>query len=183
MALPDLLVQIFSRHAVYLEGYKTHAAKEFDAFLRDMEADILKQLAAVDDFDTIKGQRLNRLLKAVRKTLDAGFGDYEAVWRKQLEELAEYEGGFTVRAFGQVTPIEMVLPSPAQMLTAAFAQPLDMKGTDGGSLLESFFANWTGKTKQRIEGAIRLGAAQGQTLNQVTRRIRGTKARNYRDGC
>ena len=178
---PDHLIDIYSRHAVYLEGAKTKAVGEFERFLKDMEADILRKLDGVD-LETLKGRRLNALLKAVRKTLDNGFGNYEAVWRKQLEELAEYESGFTKRALQEVVDADFALPSPAQIMTAAFARPLDVAGIDGGSLLEVFFKNWTDKTKQRIEGAIRLSAAQGETLDQLIRRIRGTRAAKYADG-
>lgn len=179
---PDLLIQIYSRHAVYLEGAKTHAVSEFDAFLRDMEADVLTQLSKVDDIESLRGRKLNALLKAIRKTLDAGFGNYEAVWRKQLEELAKYESGFTTRALGQVVDADFALPSPAQIMTAAFARPLDVAGIDGGSLLEAFFADWTGRTKKRVEGAIRQAVAQGQSLPELVRRLRGTRAAKYRDG-
>lgn len=180
--LPDLLVQIASRHAVYLEGLKTGYAGEFERFLKDMEADILAQLRRIDNPESLTGQRLDQLLRAIRRTLDSGFNDYERVFREQLAELAEYESGFAARAINQVADVQMILPSPAQLITAAFSQPLGVKGTDGGKLLEPFFRDWTDKTKDRITGAIRLAAAQGQSTPDLVRRIRGTRAARYQDG-
>lgn len=181
MPTPDLLIEIAARHAIYLEGHKTHIVNAFDTFLRDMETDLLSQIS-VTDMDGLKGRRLNALLKAVRGTLETGFGDYEAVWRKQLLEFAEYESGFEVRALKQVVGAQVVLPSPAQIMTAAFAAPLSVQGIHEGMLLEPFFRDWTGKTRTRVEGAIRLAAAQGQTTAQLVRTLRGTRAAKYRDG-
>lgn len=179
---PDILIEIATRHQVHLERLKTGAQGEFDRFLRGMQRDIIAQLSQVEDMDSLKGRRLQRLLRAVRETLKAGFADYEAVWRKQLEELAEYEGGFEVRALQKTFGVDFTLPSPSQLVTAAFAKPLSVKGIDEGALLQSFFDGWTDKTYRRVEGAIRLSAAQGESLPQAIRRLRGTKARNYRDG-
>lgn len=178
----DLLTQIASRHAVYLEGAKTRYVNEFEDFLKDMERDILAQLRRVDDFESFSGRRLNVLLKAVRDTLDSGFGNYEDAWRLQLAELMEYEADFEARSLGQVVKADFNLPSPAQLMTAAFSRPLSVSGVDGGSLLEPFFRTWTERAKQRVEGAIRLGSAQGLTTQEVVRRIRGTRKGRYRDG-
>ena len=179
---PNILVEIATRHQVHLERLKTGAQGEFDQFLRQMQRDIIRQLSEIEDMGSLRGRRLNRLLKAVRETLSAGFGNYEAVWRQQLEDLAEYEGGFEVRNLQRLFGVDFTLPSPSQMVTAAFAKPLSVQGIDQGALLQSFFDGWTDKTFRRVEGAIRLSAAQGESLTQAIRRLRGTRARNYRDG-
>lgn len=182
MPTPDLLVQIASRHAVYLEGAKTRYAREFERFLEAMQDDILARLARVDP-QSLTASRLDRLLKAVRTTLDDGFGDYERVWRQQLGELSEYEAGFELRSLQQLgLDVDLTLPAPAQVFTAAFAQPLSVEGPDQGKLLASFYRDWTDRNKVRITNAIRLAAAQGQTTEQLVRRIRGTRAVKYRDG-
>lgn len=178
----DLLVEIASRHAVHLEGVKTRYAREFQRFLEAMETDILKRLATVDP-QTITASRLERLLKAVRGTLDDGYRDYEKVWRQQLKELAEYEAGFEVRSLQQLGgDLEFVLPTPNQIFTAAFAQPLSVDGADGGKLLRPFYRDWTNRAKTRIVNAIRLASAQGQTTAELVRRIRGTRAAKFKDG-
>lgn len=182
MPTPDLLVQIATRHAVHLEGVKTRYAREFERFLEQMENDILARLAKSDP-QSITTARLERLLKAVRATLDEGFGDYQKVWRQQIRELGEYEAGFEVRALQQLgMNREFVLPSPSQIFTAAFSRPLSVEGVDNGKLLEPFYRTWTDRNKIRIVNAIRLAAAQGQTTDELVRKIRGTRAAKYRDG-
>ena len=179
---PDLLVQIASRHAVHLEGAKTRYVDAFEEFLEAMRLDIEAQIKGVNDPESFRGVRLNRLLQAVSDTLDAGFGDYEAVWLEQIRELGVYEADFEARALGQVVRADFNIPTPSQIYTAAFARPLSVAGVDEGSLLEAFFKSWTEKSKSRVEGAIRLGFAQGQTTDEIVRRIRGTRRGKYRDG-
>lgn len=179
---PNVLVEIATRHQIHLERLKTGYAGAFDEFLREMQKDVVAQLSGVEDMESLKGRKLTALLKAIRKTLADGFGNYEKVWRDQLAELGLYEAEFEGRALAQVVDHDFTLPSPAQLYTAAFARPLSVEGPDQGQLLESFFANWSEKTYRRVEGAIRLSAAQGESLPQAIRRLRGTKARRYKDG-
>lgn len=179
---PDLLVQIASRHAVHMEGVKTGYVRAFEAFLRAMEKDILSQLALIDEPDSFRGARLNKLMKAISKTLDGGFGNYETVWRNQLRELGTYEADFELRALQKVVKADFTLPSPSQLYTSAFSRPLSVNGIYGGSLLDAFFEGWTDNAKRRIEGAVRLGFAQGKTTAEIVRNIRGTRKNGFRDG-
>lgn len=179
---PDLLVQIASRHAVYMEGAKTRYVRDFETFLKLMEDDILAQLSTVDDAESFRGARLNRLLAAIRETIEGGFGDYETVWRNQLRELGAYEAEFELKSLKQVVNVDFDLPTPSQLYNAAFARPLSVAGADEGSLLEPFSRNWTNRAKQRIEGAIRVGFAQGKTTQEIVRSIRGTRKGRFRDG-
>jgi len=180
--LSDLLTEIASRHAVHLEGLKTGYVREFERFLKAMQDDLIGQLSRIDDPSNLTGRRLNRLLEAVRETLRAGFADYGAVWREQIEALARYEGEFTLRALDRVADAQFVLPTPVQLITAAFTQPLHVEGVDGGKLLEPFYRDWTSKTFDRVTGAIRLASAQGQSTPELVRRLRGTRAARFKDG-
>ena len=180
--LSDLLVQIFTRHAVYIEGVKTKTIDDFAPFLKNIKREITQELASVEDFGNLRGQRLNRLLRVISGSLENQFKDYEKVWREVLSELAEYESAFSLKALNKVAAVDLSSPAPAQIMTAAFAQPLDVKGVDSGKLLSKFYRDWTDKTKDRVTGAIRLGAAQGKTLQQLVQQIKGSKKARYKDG-
>ena len=77
---------------------------------------------------------------------------------------------------------DFTLPAPRQLEAAAYSRPLSVAGPDKGKLLEPFFRDWSAKTYTRVEGAIRLGYAQGQTTNQILQTIRGTRAGRFQDG-
>lgn len=182
MTTPNLLIEIATRHAVHLEGVKTRYAREFETFLKAMEKDILAQIAKANP-ETISAQRLERLLKTVRATLDEKYNDYAKVWRQQLKELGVYESQFEVKAAQSIgLKLEAILPTANQIFTAAFAEPLSVEGPDNGKLLYDFYRSWTERDKVRIVNAIRLASAQGQTTDALVRKIRGTRAAGYKDG-
>ena len=178
---PSQLIDVATRHQVFLERLKSHEAAKFEAFLRAMDRDLLRQLAG-KDLTAYKIQRLNTLLAAVRKGMH---GHWEGYW-KQLRsgavELAAYEAGFEARTLGQVTGRAFAVPTTNQLMTAALAAPLGVTGANGGQLLEPFFRDWSNRTIMRVEGAIRLAAAQGQTTGQLLQTLRGTRARGFQDG-
>ena len=179
---PDISVEIASRHAVYLEGLKTGHAAKFDKFLKAMQRDILAQVRMIDDPATMTAKRLNGLLRAINETLKVGAVNYEKVWRAQILELGEYAAEFEVRALGKVLKYDFTLPSPNQLASAAFSTPLSASGIYEGMLLDPFFKDIIGKTRQRVAGAVRLISAQGGTTQDLVRKIRGTRAGRFKDG-
>lgn len=179
---PDRSIEIASRHAVYLEGLKTGYANEFAKFLKVMQRDIIDQMRGINDPASMSYQRRNALLRAVNDTIKAGVTNYEKVWLSQVSELGQYAADFEMRALGQVLKHDYVLPSPNQLANAAFSTPLSAKGIYEGQLLKPFFKDIMGKTAQRVQGAIRLASAQGQTTQELVRRIMGTRAAKFKDG-
>ena len=59
---------------------------------------------------------------------------------------------------------------------------MSIENYSGKPLMESFIRDYTGKQVQRIQTTIQQGYAQGRTVSQITRDIRGTKRLNYSDG-
>lgn len=177
------LLDIAIRHAAHLEGLKANEVAKFDAFLRAMDKDIREKLGSVDITDFTRA-RLERQIKAVSAALRGQHDKYGKVWAQSIDDLAEYEAGFEGRSLERVvTGVEFALPSTKQLMAAVWNTPLgDISAADGGKMLQGFLDGHTAKQIQRVEGAIRLGYAEGQTTAQVVRRIRGTKAANFSDG-
>jgi len=179
---PDLTVEIASRYAVYLEGVKEGNVRKFDKFIREMQADILRQIRAIDDPASLTKKRLNEILRAVNEAVQTGAANYEKIWRAQALELGEYAAQFEIKAMGRVVRADFLLPTPNQLAAAAFATPLGAEGIYEGMLLDAFFKDVSSKTKTRVAGAVRLVAAQGGTTQDLVRRIRGTRASKFKDG-
>jgi hypothetical protein len=66
--------------------------------------------------------------------------------------------------------------APAQVYAAALARPFQ------GGLLKDWAASVDANRMTAVRNAIRVGFVQGQTTDQIVRRIRGTKALGYSDG-
>lgn len=180
---PPHLIEIATRHQLYLERLKAEGLKAFGPFLVEMDRAIRAQIAGVNLTEFTLPQ-LEVQIEAIRAALTGTYADYRRVWLEQLEELASYEAGFETRSLGEtiISKVQFTLPSDTQLLTAVLSTPLSVKGPDGGKLLQPFFKDVSEQAIKRVEGAIRMGYAQGQTTGDILKVIRGTKAAGYKDG-
>lgn len=176
------LIEIASRHQAQYERLKSHEVKSFDNFLKLLDEDLRKQLSR-SDLTLFTRSRLEKQLALIREIIRGIYDDYEKTWRDSMIEAAKYEAEFEKTALDRVViNHEFVLPTETQISAAVFARPLSVEGINNGALLDQFFRGLPDSTIKRVEGAIRLGFAQGQTTQQVINRIRGTAKARYTDG-
>lgn len=179
---PSLLIDIASRHQVYLEGHKTQIAKTFDKFLLKMSRQIERRLTR-GDLTTYNRDRLEALLDSVKSDMSDQYRRYYGVWSEQIIDLAQYEAGFEARSLAQVMKHDFEIPSKTQIKSAVMSIPLhSIKGPDGGKLLKSFYRGWTDKSVDATVGVIRSGYFQGKTTPQIVREVKGTAGAGFRDG-
>lgn len=179
MQSPQLTDQT-TRHAVYLERLKGGEVRKFADFLREMDASITKRLSNKELTDYTRG-RLERLLRAVREDLTGILNSYQTQLELSLLNLGEYESEFEAKSLARLG-VETVIPAAAQVRAAIFSQPLHVTGAQGGKLLEPFIADWTRSDAEFVTNKIRQGAYEGLTNAQIRTAIRGTVARNFKDG-
>lgn len=177
------LIDIATRHQVHLERVKSGYLSDFDQFLKRMADDITRKLSGSTKLTDYTVTRLEKLLSAIQTTLRDTYKDYGKVYFQMVKDVAEYESIFETKTLNAnvITP-QFTLPPPAQVRSAVLNAPLSVAGPDGGSLLEPLFSRWSERTILRIDGAIRMGYAQGQTTFQVLQRITGTRAAGFNDG-
>jgi len=68
------------------------------------------------------------------------------------------------------------LSSPELIFAAVQAKPFE------GRLLASWVEGMSAARIDRVETAIRMGIVEGQTIDEIIRRLKGTRAMNYTDG-
>lgn len=179
----DALITIATRHQSHYERLKAHEVKKFDPFLRKMDRELRASLAG-DDITDFTRARMEKKIRQIGALLNGTFNDYQKVWTDSIKDAAIYEAGFESRSLAQVVKgVDFALASDSQIVAAVFNTPLgDIPGPGGGQLLESYFDQESKALVRKVEGAIRSGYAEGQTTEQVIRRIRGTKKANFTDG-
>lgn len=177
------LIDISVRHAVYVQQYSAHVAKQFDDFLLKMSKSIDKRLAD-KDITEFTERRLQKLLKHTNEDMRDVYGKHYGVWREQLIDFADYEAGFEKRTMERVYGIvDFDIPPRVQLRAAVLSTPLSgITGADNGLLLNQIYSRWSGATIRRIEGIIRGGYYQGLTTQDIVRQIKGTRGLKYKDG-
>ena len=150
MAVPNELVEVATRHQVFLERLKSGQVNQFDRFLKNIDRDIRRRLSGVDLTDYGR-QRLKTLLKSVDEMLAGHFDEFRSAAFNDLFALAESEAGFEARAIDNiVVNTTAAVPGTEQVIAAIRAQPLSVRGPDGGKLLSGFFNDWTQTERSRF---------------------------------
>jgi SPP1 gp7 family putative phage head morphogenesis protein len=182
MATPELLIEISTRHQIFLEGSKTRIANTYTPFLLNISKIIDKKLSGKDLTEFTKS-RFDKLRESITADLSDQYKEYYGVWREQIVDLAEYEAGFEARSLAQVAPVEYVIPTRSMLNQAVMNTPLtsikDIRGTES---LQAFYKGWSEGTIEKTTNIIRDGYYIGKTTPQIVREIKGTAGLKFKDG-
>jgi SPP1 gp7 family putative phage head morphogenesis protein len=172
------------RHMVFLERYKIGTVRKIIALLNKSDADLRDQLAARLSGITARGyklsanetKRLEDLLSELTKLRSDMYSLADQETREQIKELAVYEADFQARIIESAVDVELTRPAASQVRAAALSRPFQ------GRLLREWYKGLEDKDAFRLRDAVKIGITQGQTTDQIVRRVVGTRANQYRDG-
>lgn len=172
-------------HALYLSRYSTGTAKKMVKLLNDSDKELsARLLVALEDADadSLTVQRLNTLLRDVRKFNSQAVEHVFSALGNDLRDYASYEAQYQYDLLSHLLPdivterYPLTGLSPHQVYAAAMARPFQ------GRLLSEWADNIADDRMTRINNAVRLGYLNGDTTEQIIRKIRGSRARQYKDG-
>jgi SPP1 gp7 family putative phage head morphogenesis protein len=131
------------------------------------------------DPDSFSRQRLERLLDEIRGINAEAVAEIEIGLDDELREFGSYESEWQAREIQSAVPIEINItqPSPDQVYAAVQSRPFD------GMILGDQVRQYGNARVQQIERAVRQGWIEGETIQRIARRVRGTRAANYTDGA
>ncbi len=184
-SLNDRLQDEVVSHAVDLQQYGNHLVARIVATLNKTDADLIGRLqAALDGLPASAAtvDRLEALLVSVRALNLEAYRQIERELTDQLRALADYEAAHQAELFRAelppaiVTRVGVVAVNAEQVFAAALARPFQ------GRLLREWAADIGEARMIRIRDAVRQGFVQNETIGQIVQRIRGTRARAYKDG-
>lgn len=181
------LIEIATRHQVFLERLKTSEARDFVKVLDEVDklvADALSELGSGRVGNTGRAV-LNTILKELREKQTVLYKANEKLFLTRLKEITGYEAEFESRAIersiaeelGRTSP-KLRVPTIEQAYTAATTTPLSATG----QLLRPFIANWSATQIKKVEASILRGWSEGRTVGDLSRELRGTRAMKYKDG-
>lgn len=175
------------RHMVYLERYK---ASEIRKILKELNNVVLPEITAKIE------KRLNNILE---RGSDLG-PDTTARLQKLEDELSKLARDLALGLKSKVNAdltelvggeidwqsdtikhsldfeIDLVLPSPAAVAK------IIQKTSFAGLTLDQWYDGLSRSTQKNVMIAVNRGIVEGETTEQIIRRIRGTRALNFTDG-
>jgi len=180
--MSDLVLHSFTRHQIYLEGYKDSVENELAPTLRGMRAEVAAILdrAGVDNLNELSRTQFNRVLRELRDTQRNAYSRYRARLIKELQAFTEAENRMTVNLLTHLT---------GTSITEAFTSPVGLAvyGLAAFRLSRRNRANrrrlwaYVSRTPDAATGVTPLQAID-QYLAYVTREVSKVVTRGYADG-
>jgi len=185
MTVNERILEAQIKHSVYLERYKGGVLKKIIGLLNDTEADLIEmiagRLAAIEgrgfDLSPAETKRLTKLLEDIRDKRADTYSVLEAQLSEEMNYFSQYEADFQIRLSNNAgVQAAFAMPSNAQLKAIVTSQPFR------GRLLKDWARGLAQEEVKRVHDAIRIGMTEGQTTDQIIRRIRGSKKAKYQDG-
>ena len=185
-AVNDVLMDRAIRHATYLERLKTF---EVNKLLRFLNGKVIPDL--LDQIDSHlsrssrsarsirESKRLKEMVKRIRATINTGMREAGQRLRADLIQIGYTEAAWQVSALRSAIPvaIDLVTPAPSLLQSIATSRPME------GRLLGDWWKGLARATQERVTSQINIGLVQGESVPQIMRRLRGTRASGFRDGA
>lgn len=171
-------------HMVDLTRYSNGVAARMMALLNRVDGDLFARLtdALEQAGESPSTERLEQLLGSVRSVNLQAYQTWERELTGELRQLADYEAGHQAAALQAALPEQVVATvslarvNAEQVYAAAMSQPFR------GRLLREWASGLEASRMARIRDAVRIGYVEGETISQMVRRIRGSRAERYADG-
>lgn len=178
----ELLLDYAIRHQIGLQRYSAGVLRRLVAILNRTDADLVAKMLALSPDEVTrqsdKAKRLEKMLDQVRDLQAEAYRELERALLREMGDLAEYETEFQAEAIARAVPValDVTRPPVEAVRAAALARPFQ------GRLLKEWARNLSETSRARVRDAIRIGFVEGETIDQIVRRVRGTKANKYEDG-
>lgn len=172
-------------HGLYVSRYSTGVARRMVALLNKLDSELAAKLMVLLDgkrADTYSARRLASLLAGVRDLNQQAYEPVNTALTRELTRYVEYEVGYQLDLFSSVIPQQILkhVPlqsiAPEQVYAGAVAQPFQ------GRLLKEWGKKLESDRLDKITNAVRSGFLQGETVEQIVKRVAGTPQRNREDG-
>lgn len=173
------------KHMIFLERYKLSEVRRVLKILNreilpDIAAQIERRVARIIERGFDSGPETTARLKELERELEKLVRDMSARLRGELDlkDLVRHEINWqseTLRASAGFD-LDTVVPSPRTVAALVVRQSF------AGLTLDQWFDSFSRATQKNIMIAVQRGLVEGQTIDQISRRIRGSKQFGYTDG-
>lgn len=169
------------RRRIALERYSTAQAREALRLLKELEAEILAKIAKFEaagrSLLTIRQQR--ELLASVKDVSADIYDRLQTSLRKGMTKLAGAEYKAAQEAIADAAD-SVGLTATTQNLTGTAALEIAAARPMQGALLKDWLDDLEPSHRSRIERALRISFAEGESLSSAARRLREAGLRNGR---
>ena len=169
-------------HALSFERFGADLRRRVLALLLALERDLVRQVRDMDPTEPLvrefRDARLAALLEQTRASIVEGYGAINAEVADDLAEVAGIAAAGTLLAVNEVVGAEIMTVALAPERARALVDETMIEGAP----TKDWWAKQAGDAVFRFKAAVQMGYAQGETVEQIVRRVKGTRAAGYKDG-
>lgn len=181
----EILVDRSIRHGIYLTRLAGGEAKWLEKQLPTLRKEITRVITpiladlssggaiSVTD-ETLISEASTKGAQAVRDYLQ----ELRPELSERLSEIASHEADFERRLFEKAIPIEKNFNTPSD----TFLKNMLRNEPIAGKTMNSWFEGMARDTRVAINDQIRQGMIEGESINDILRRVRGRRENKFRDG-
>jgi SPP1 gp7 family putative phage head morphogenesis protein len=179
ITVPKMLLDSTLRHQVYLGRYSNGVVGDIVGLLNDADKDLLAKITARAGIDNFTSERLNAMLEEIGKITQEASSQAVKQLSTKLADLAVHEASWNGDMLKSLTfgKLDIVTPTAERLAALVTDRPFE------GALLGEWFDKLAADKQHLIVKEMRNGMVQGETVDQMVRRLAGTKAQGYTDGA
>lgn len=175
------------RHMVYLERYKASEIRKIlkelnTVILPEIEAKLEKRIERIVERGSDLGPETTARLKQLEKELSKLSNDLATSLRDlsagDMNDLSQDEIDWQVKTIKHALDFDLDLVIPNPRAVARIIQ----KTSFAGLTLDQWYDSLSRSTQKNVMIAVNRGVVEGETTEQIIRRIRGTRALGFTDG-
>lgn len=185
----DSILDALLRHDTGIRRLSNGTVRRIITLLNDAVPDLERQIRDRVGWIAARGydasphtlRRLEANLASVRQVLREAYKEAFGAVRSDLLDLADYEGEYVSRMLGREVGkigVELAGGAPSSQLLKAIVDTRPLQGR----LLRDWAKELPENAYRGVRQAIRQGLTQSESIDQIVRRIKGTRANGYADG-
>lgn len=150
--------------------------------LRRLEKKLISELVRIDPSDparqSFKIKRLQSLLKVIQTEIAATYRSIKNETGRELIKIARLSGQATTQAVNNSVGVALATAG----VTEELLEKIVFENVVEGAKSAEWWSRQAGALKFKFQREISEGIQLNETIGDMTRRIRGTRARGFKDG-
>lgn len=179
LTVNDKLLQLSARHSFGLERLKaSEVRKIINLYNRDIVSDLLAKLQLNLGRGTVTEEIIKETVASTRQFLRVGVSTIRDEFKTDLKDIVLNEHEWQTSVLRNNNPLGIDFRTPPVSLARQIVNSTPIRGR----FVNQWFSKLSSDTSQKIAQQLRIGHLQGESIPQIVRRIRGTRAANFKDG-
>ncbi len=160
--------------------YSDQQIRDIVSLFNSAADDITARISTVDNWTNA---RLKAVLKEINATANDAYQSASDQLREEMVAFAPHAGEVMTAAMATSLPVSWspVALTKDQLLSIIDKTPIRI-GTNQALLYDEIFQGLADGMEEKVRGALRLGMVNGEGTPELVRRIKGTRANQYKDG-